>query len=90
MSASLSLRWNVLAVRGQLSDAHRRPIQIQKTPVVPEEETTMYDIFTAILLADHLSRRHFENWRKPETPCETESPWARVFAWQRRGANPRV
>ena len=50
----------------------------------------MYDIFTAILLADHLSRRHFENWRKPETPCETESPWARVFAWQRRGANPRV
>jgi hypothetical protein len=68
----------------------RRPSQILKTPVVPEEETTMYDIFTAILLAGHLSRRHFEQGRKPEVPCETESPWARIFAWHRRGANTRT
>lgn len=50
----------------------------------------MYDIFTAILLADHLSRRHFEQGRKPEAPCETESPWARIFAWHRRGSNARI
>jgi hypothetical protein len=44
----------------------------------------MYDIFTAILLADHLSRRHFQERRRPEAHPETESPWARVFAWHRR------
>jgi hypothetical protein len=54
------------------------------------EETTMYDIFTAILLADHLSRRHFEQMRRPEPQLETESPWARVFAWHRRKTDRRT
>lgn len=44
----------------------------------------MHDIFTAILLADHLSRSHFRDMRRPQPPCETDSPWARVFAWHRR------
>lgn len=46
----------------------------------------MYDIFTAVLLADHLSRRHFDTWRRPERQLlpETKSPWARIFAWHRQ------
>ena len=44
----------------------------------------MYDIFTTILLADHLSRRRFAEGRRREPQREIESPWARVFAWHRR------
>lgn len=44
----------------------------------------MFDIFTAILLADHLSHREFNSGRgRRPLPPETESPWARVFAWHR-------
>lgn len=50
----------------------------------------MYDIFTAILLADHLSRRYHPEKRGLDLQPETDSPWGRVFAWHRRGIPPRV
>ena len=50
----------------------------------------MYDIFTAILLADNLSRRHFEQLRRTEPQPERESPWARVMAWHRHRTDMRA
>jgi hypothetical protein len=44
----------------------------------------MYDIFTAILLADQLSRSYHPEKRRLDLQPEPDSPWSRVFAWHRR------
>lgn len=44
----------------------------------------MYDVLAAALLADHLNLSRQRRKRVPDAPADTETPWARVFAWHRR------
>lgn len=44
----------------------------------------MYDFLAAALLADGFTRRHHPNARTEGGRPESESPWSRIFAWQRR------
>jgi hypothetical protein len=50
----------------------------------------MHDIFTAILLVNHLSRRHVPEKAVQDCQPESGSAWARVFAWHRRGTSARA
>jgi hypothetical protein len=62
----------------------RKPLPETDPDAINVRGTTMYDIFTAILLADQLSRRYYPEKRRLDLQPEPDSPWSRVFAWHRR------